>query len=123
MAEKKTPLVTLEELEFEDPIAVPNCLRRPLAVRPMVLMGSGPTNPTKRVTEALCKPIMGIYTQEFHQASLHNNNFKKPPPFVYECRNVCKCLCFAGAVKSKSIKNNNYLPTKLYLQRDLRFIF
>lgn len=67
MSEKKTPLVTLEEFEFEDPIPVPNSLRRPIAVRPMVLMGTGPTNPTKRVMEALCKPIMGIYNDEFHQ--------------------------------------------------------
>lgn len=67
MAEVKPNLVTLEELEFEDPIPVPANLRRPIAVRPMVLMGTGPTNPSKRVVEALCKPTMGIYTPEFHQ--------------------------------------------------------
>lgn len=64
---KTTSLVTLEELEYEDPIPIPQTLRRPIAVRPMVLMGSGPTNPSQRVTEALCKPIMGLFTQEFEQ--------------------------------------------------------
>lgn len=67
MSDTKTSLVTLEELEYEDPIPIPNTLRRPIAVRPMVLMGSGPTNPSQRVTEALCKPVMGLYTQEFEQ--------------------------------------------------------
>lgn len=71
MAEVKPNLITLEELEFEDPIPVPANLRRPIAVRPMVLMGTGPTNPSKRVIEALCKPTMGIYTPEFHQVC-HN---------------------------------------------------
>lgn len=62
-----TGLVTLEEFEYEDPIPIPQTLRRPIAVKPMVLMGSGPTNPSQRVTEALCKPIMGLYTQELEQ--------------------------------------------------------
>lgn len=70
MLETRTSLVTLEELEFEDPIPIPLSLRRPIAVRPMVLMGSGPTNPSKRVTEALCKPIMGLFTPEFHQVQI-----------------------------------------------------
>lgn len=69
MSELKTSLVTLEELEYEDAIPIPSSLRRPIAVRPMVLMGTGPTNPTKRVMEALCKPIMGIYTPDFHQVN------------------------------------------------------
>lgn len=60
-------LITLEELEFEDPIPIPNTLRRPIAVRQMVLMGSGPTNSTLRVTEALSKPVMGLYTPELGQ--------------------------------------------------------
>lgn len=76
MSEKKTPLVTLEELEFEDPISIPNCLRRPLAVRPMVLMGTGPTNSTKRVMEALCKPAMGLYSSEYNQV-WYNFSVKK----------------------------------------------
>lgn len=67
MSEIKTGLVTLEEFEYEDPIPIPQTLRRAIAVRPMVLMGSGPTNTTQRVTEALCKPIMGLHTQEFEQ--------------------------------------------------------
>lgn len=68
MADSMEPgLVTLEEFEYEDPIPIPQTLRRPIAVRPMVLMGSGPTNPTQRVTEALCKPIMGLFSHEFEQ--------------------------------------------------------
>lgn len=67
MVDTKAPLVSLEEMEFEDPIQPPNSLRRPIAVRPMVLMGTGPTNPSKRVTEALSKPVMGLYTEEFTQ--------------------------------------------------------
>lgn len=67
MSDTKTGLVTLEEFEFEDPIPIPHTLRRQIAVRPMVLMGSGPTNPSQRVTEALCKPVMGLYSQEFEQ--------------------------------------------------------
>lgn len=67
MVDTKTPLVSLEEMEFEEPIHPPNSLRRSIAVRPMVLMGSGPTNPSKRVTEALIKPVMGLYTEEFGQ--------------------------------------------------------
>lgn len=67
MSDIKAGLVTLEEFEYEDPIPIPNTLRRPIAVRHMVLMGTGPTNPTQRVTEALCKPTMGLYTQEFAQ--------------------------------------------------------
>lgn len=70
MSELKANLVTLEELEFEDPIPVPNSLRRPLAVRPMVLMGTGPTNSTQRVTEALCKPVMGLYQPDFAKVFL-----------------------------------------------------
>lgn len=73
MSETKTGLVTLEEFEYEDPIPIPNTLRRPIAVRPMVLMGSGPTNPSQRVTEALCKPNMGIYTAELHQVCCYIN--------------------------------------------------
>lgn len=67
MVDTKAPLVSLEEMEFEDPIQAPNSLRRSIATRPMVLMGSGPTNPSQRVTEALIKPVMGLFTNEFGQ--------------------------------------------------------
>lgn len=77
MAEIKVPLVSLEEMEFEEPIQPPASLRRRIAVKPMVLMGTGPTNPSKRVTEALIKPVMGIYTDEYNQVNqihqYHNN--------------------------------------------------
>lgn len=69
MSETKTPLVSLEEMEFEDPIQPPNSLRRRIAVKPMVLMGTGPTNPSKRVSEALIKPVMGLYTDEYTQVN------------------------------------------------------
>lgn len=95
MAETKTALVSLEEMEFEgnifnfkwtslsqylddmiistilfeEPIQPPASLRRRIAVKPMVLMGTGPTNPSKRVTEALIKPVMGIYTDEYNQVN------------------------------------------------------
>lgn len=67
MVEIKSSLVSLEEMEFEDPIVPPASLRRPIAVRPMVLMGSGPTNPSKRVTESLTKPVMGLNAAELDQ--------------------------------------------------------
>lgn len=68
MSDIKSGLVTLEDFEYEDSIIpVPSALRRPIAVRPMVLMGSGPTNPSQRVTEALSRPIMGLYTPELEQ--------------------------------------------------------
>lgn len=68
----KAPLVSLEEMEFEDPIQPPTSLRRPIAIRHLVLMGTGPTNPSTRVTEALSKPVMGLYTDEFAQVNLIN---------------------------------------------------
>ena len=45
-------------------IAVPECMRRPILVRPKVLMGTGPTNLSQRVIEALGKPLMGLYHDE-----------------------------------------------------------
>lgn len=63
----KSSLITLDEMEFEDPIPIPINLRRPIAVKSMVLMGSGPTNMSQRVIEALGKPTMGLYTPEFAQ--------------------------------------------------------
>lgn len=88
----KTGLVTLEEFEYEDPIPIPQTLRRPIAVRPMVLMGSGPTNPTQRVTEALCKPIMGLFTHEFEQVRyllfFSLNLYGKPECFWSFCKSI-----------------------------------
>lgn len=48
-------------------VQVPDCLRRPILVRPKMLMGSGPTNFSQRVIEALSKPLMGIYSDEMYQ--------------------------------------------------------
>lgn len=52
---------------------VPESLRRPILTRPMVLMGTGPTNPTPRVLEALNRPVMGIYTEEVAKVMLATN--------------------------------------------------
>lgn len=48
-------------------VPVPSSLLRPIATRPKFLMGTGPTNLSKRVSEAICKPIMGLYMDETHQ--------------------------------------------------------
>lgn len=45
----------------------PESLRRPIFIRPKILMGPGPTNPVPRVTEVLSKPMMGIYSAETYQ--------------------------------------------------------
>lgn len=50
-------------------VAPPNSLRRPICVKPRVLMGAGPTNPTQRVTEAMSKPQMGIHSDDVHQVN------------------------------------------------------
>lgn len=49
----------------------PNTLRRSIATRPRVLMGAGPTNPSQRVTEAMSKPQMGIYSADVHKVNSH----------------------------------------------------
>lgn len=51
-------------------VPVPNCLLRPIATRPKFLMGTGPTNFSQRVSEALCKPLMGLYMDETHQVEI-----------------------------------------------------
>lgn len=51
-------------------VPVPNCLLRPIATRQKFLMGTGPTNMSQRVSEALCKPLMGLYMDETHQVHL-----------------------------------------------------
>lgn len=70
MTEVKPDPVPPEEVESRDSLCSPSSLRHPISVRPMVLMGTGPTNPTQRVTEALSKPFMGLYQPEFHQVFL-----------------------------------------------------
>lgn len=63
----ESPVVTLSTR-----VSPPNILRRPIVTRPRVLMGSGPTNPTQRVTEAMSKPQMGIYSADVHKVnSMH----------------------------------------------------
>lgn len=50
-------------------VPVPSSLLRPMATRPKFLMGTGPTNFSQRVSEALCKPTMGLYMDETHQVT------------------------------------------------------
>lgn len=50
-------------------VPVPNCLLRPIATKPKFLMGTGPTNFSQRVSESLCKPLMGLYMDETHQVN------------------------------------------------------
>lgn len=56
--------------EIVERFPVPKTLRRSILVKPQVLMGSGPTNPSQRVIEALSKPVMGTHTDELHQVRL-----------------------------------------------------
>lgn len=53
-------------------VPVPNCLLRPIATRPKFLMGTGPTNLSQRVSEAICKPLMGLYMDETYQVHYPN---------------------------------------------------
>lgn len=48
-------------------VPVPSSLLRPISTKPRFLMGTGPTNYSPRVSEALCKPLMGLYMDETHQ--------------------------------------------------------
>lgn len=59
---------TKKVIEYVSP---PDSMRRQILVRPKILMGSGPTNLSQRVTEAMSKPIMGIYHKETFQ--VHEN--------------------------------------------------
>lgn len=99
MSDTKTGLVTLEEFEYEDPIPIPNTLRRSIAVRPMVLMGSGPTNPSQRVIEALCKPIMGLHTPEFIQVCYLSISFLLSVDFTDDKLFANSILFFSYNVK------------------------
>lgn len=67
----KTELSEIEAFtnieEIVERFPVPKTLRRSILVKPQVLMGSGPTNPSQRIIEALSKPIMGLHTDELHQ--------------------------------------------------------
>lgn len=53
--------------EIVERFPVPKTLRRPILVKPHVLMGSGPTNPSQRIIEALSKPVMGMHTEELQK--------------------------------------------------------
>lgn len=55
----------------DDRIPKPSSLLRPINTKHMVLMGSGPTNPTQRVLEALAKPTVGLYSEELYQVCIN----------------------------------------------------
>lgn len=64
---KSTEMETLK-MSIES-VPPPSSLRRSIAIRPMVLMGSGPTNVSQRVHDVLNKPHMGIYQHEIYQVN------------------------------------------------------
>lgn len=68
-SEIKTATTVLEKNVDGDKsnLSFPNGLRRPMLTRPKVLMGTGPTNFAQRVSEALRKPLMGLYAEEIFQ--------------------------------------------------------
>lgn len=74
---KKVDDITIEEPSVDietnnNNIPVPTSLLRPIATRPKFLMGTGPTNLSQRVSEAICKPLMGLYMDETHQVLAEN---------------------------------------------------
>lgn len=60
--------INLKSVKIQEPkYPVPESLRRPILIRPRVLMCSGPATPAPRATEVLSKPIMGLYNAETYQ--------------------------------------------------------
>lgn len=59
-------------------VPVPSSLLRPIATRPRFLMGTGPTNVSQRVSESICKPLMGLYmdeTYKVHYTTIHSISY------------------------------------------------
>lgn len=73
-------------------VAVPSSLRRPILTRPKVLMGSGPTNYTQRVIEALSKPMMGLCAAETYQIM---DEIKGGLQYLFQTKNPVTC-CVTG---------------------------
>lgn len=63
--------MTLPLKKVQEYVAPPKALRRPILVRSKILMGSGPTNLSQRVIEAMNKPIMGMYHSETYQVPFY----------------------------------------------------
>lgn len=63
-ATKKVDISAEAPVSLKTGIPVPACLLKPLATNPTILMGTGPTNFSQRVSESLCKPLMGLYSNE-----------------------------------------------------------
>lgn len=72
--ENSSPTEVVQPTVTRANIPVPSCLLRPIATRSKFLLGTGPTNFSQRVSEALCKPIMGLYMDETHQVHFHNRS-------------------------------------------------
>lgn len=73
-------------------IAVPDSLRRPIFTKPKVLMGSGPTNYTQRVIEAMTKPITGLYSNEYFRIM---EEIKDGVRYLVQTNNPVTC-CVTG---------------------------
>ncbi|XP_037028970.1 serine--pyruvate aminotransferase, mitochondrial-like [Bradysia coprophila] len=75
-------------------VPVPSCLLRPIATKPTFLMGTGPTNFSQRVSEALCKPLMGLYMDETHYIM---DEIKEGLRYIFQTKNsVTYCSSCSG---------------------------
>lgn len=77
-------------------VPVPESLRRPILTRPKVLMGTGPTNFTQRVSEALSKPLMGLYAKETFQIM---EEIKDGLQYLFQTKNALT-YCTTGSGNS-----------------------
>lgn len=85
-------------------VPVPESLRRPIHTRSKVLMGSGPTNYTQRVIEALSKPIMGIYSDEFYQIM---DEIKEGVQYLFQTTNpITFCTTGSGNAGMETVLSN-----------------
>lgn len=90
--------------ERSEYVSVPYCLRRPIQTRARVLMGSGPTNYSQRVIDALAKPIMGLYTAETYQIM---DEIKDGLRYLFQTKNpVTFCATGSGSGGMEAVLSN-----------------
>lgn len=98
-------------------VSPPNSLRRPILIRPRVLMGSGPTNPSQRVTEALSKPQMGIHSADVYQVNgmryRHDMNARNN-------RMTAECLTFKRLHSRDSRRRYDNNSLQIWMENDER---
>lgn len=102
------PKITVEtsgiENNKEKHIPVPNSLRRPILTRPKVLMGTGPTNYSARVINALSQPIMGLYAAETYQIM---DEIKEGLRYLFQTKNpVTFCATGSGSGGMEAVLAN-----------------